>query len=209
MPPAPSPLPRRASRALASGLMIVLAAIFTALTATAQPAFAIPRHYRLERVGSSVGYEADFGKNKITGTIPVTEATLTLDFSSLRNCHVKVVLNAAAATANFPFAAQAMRGPLILDTRKHPTIRFVSTAVHPKGDGALIDGRITIRGVTRPMTLQAALYRQRGTAPGSLNRLQIRLKGKIRRSAFKADGWANMVGDTVRINIIADIKQQG
>ncbi|MDE3122884.1 MAG: YceI family protein [Paracoccaceae bacterium] len=208
MPPAPHQRPR-ALRTLASALPIVLAATLAALTATAEPARAIPRHYLLETAGSSVGYEADFGKDKIVGTIPVSMANLTLDFASLANCRVQVVLDAAAATANFPFAAQALRGPLVLDTARHPDIRFVSTAVHPKGDGALIDGNITIRGVTRPITLDAALYRQRGTAKGSLDRLQIRLKGTIQRDAFNADGWSSMVGNDVRIDIIADIREQG
>lgn len=168
---------------------------------------AAPRHYALETDASTVGYETDFGPDKITGTMPVTQADLTLDFDKLANCHVAVTLDAAKATASFPFAAQAMRGPMVLDTADHPQITFVSTAIHPTPTGATVDGTLTIRGVARPFTLVAELYRQNGTAVGDLTHLEIHLVGTVHRNDFGAIGWADMVGNDVRLNIVARIAQ--
>lgn len=184
-----------------------LLAAFLALIATAAAGF--PRHYVLKADTSTVGFETDLGPDKITGSMPVAKAALTLDFQSLANSHVSVALDAAKARASFPFAAQAMKGPLVLDVVKYPLITFDSTAVHATDTGATIDGTISIRGVSRPITLTAQLYRQRGTNPGELDHLAIQLTGVVHRSEFGADGWADMVGDDVRIDIMANIDRTG
>jgi polyisoprenoid-binding protein YceI len=46
-----------------------------------------------------------------------------------------------------------IRSAEILDLEKYPTIRFVSTGVREIGDKYLLDGDLTIRDVTRPVTL--------------------------------------------------------
>lgn len=186
-----------------------LPAVIVAFALTATAALAVPRHYAIETKTTSVGFEAAFGPDKITGTMPVAKAEVTLDFQSLAHCHLSVTLNPAKAKASFPFAAQAMKGPLVLDVKKYPVITFVSTAVHATNTGAIIDGKISIRGVTRPIKLTAELYRQRGTKPGELNHLAIRLKGVVHRGAFGANGWSGVVGDAVRINILANINRIG
>ena len=66
-------------------------------------------------------------------------------------------------------------------------------------------GLVTIRGVQQPMVLDAQIYRQKGTAAGDLSHLSIRLVGAVKRSDFGADGWADMVGDEVRLDILARI----
>jgi len=49
-----------------------------------------------------------------------------------------------------------LKSPDFLDVEQHPTITFTSTRVEPDGlDRALVHGDLTIRGVTRPVTLDA------------------------------------------------------
>ena len=85
------------------------------------------------------------------------------------------------------------------------TISFKSTSVKADGDGAAVQGNITIRGVTRPAALHAVIFRQQGSADGDLSHLTIHLTGAVARSDFGATGWADMVGDQVRLDIIARI----
>ena len=178
-----------------------------ALALCAAPVWAAPEAYHLQPDLSSVGFETDFGPDKITGTMPVTLADLTLDFAHVAASKVAVTLNAAGAQASFPFAAQAMRGPKVLDTAEFPEISFVSTEVKPDAQGATVTGNITIRGVTQPASFHAEIYRQQGTQDGDLSHLTIRLTGAILRSAFGAVGWHDMVGDEVRLNILARIER--
>jgi polyisoprenoid-binding protein YceI len=175
-----------------------------ALPGPVRPAAAEPVRYALEAERSEVGFEVAFGPDKITGTMPVAAADITLDFEQAANSRVSVRVDASGAQASFPFATQAMRGPKVLATGSFPSIAFVSREVRARGDGAQVRGDITIRGVTRPVTLQATLYRQR-EAPQDSSRLSILLTGAVRRSDFGADGWGDMVGDEVALRILARI----
>ena len=176
-----------------------------ALIALSGPLAAAPADYVLQPASSTVAFETDFGKDRISGRMPITQADLTLDFQSLANCKVAVTLDASGAEASFPFAAQAMKGPKVLDTGNHPHISFISTSVKSAGDGAKVSGWLTIRGVRQPVVLDAHIYRQKGTAAGDLSHLSIRLTGVVLRSTYGATGWADMVGDEVRLDILARI----
>lgn len=179
--------------------------ILAALILAAAPALAKPVSYLLEPDDSSVGFETDFGPDLITGAMPVKSATLILDFDAVSQSQIDVALDVAGAHASFPFAAQAMKGPKVLDAASFPEMSFRSTAIRRDGDGAQVDGDLTIRGVTRPVTLQANIFRQKGTEAGDLSQLTVQLTGSVRRSEFGATGWSDMVGDEVRLNIIARI----
>ena len=185
-------------------------ALFLALTLVAGlPALAAPIPYQYDAEGSIVGFEADFGTTPIRGQMPVADITLALDFDRVAASHVEVTLDAAAARANIPFATQAMTGDSVLATTDHPEIRFESTSVRPTETGAEITGRLTIRGVTRDATLAAVLYRAPGSDPGERDDLKILITGTVSRSAFGATGFPDLVGDEVRLKILAHIRRAG
>jgi polyisoprenoid-binding protein YceI len=165
--------------------------------------------YKLDSAASTVAFETDFGPDLITGSIPLTLADLRLDFDNVANSTVTVELDVTGAKASFPFAAQALKGPKVLDAKSHPRMSFTSTSVRRSGDGAEISGNLTIRGVTRPVTLTATMSRPKGSAPDDLSRLTLRLSGRVNRSDFGATGWSDMVGDEVRILITARIDAKG
>ena len=179
--------------------------LFLLLFVLASPAAAAPAAYVLEPEKSSVGFETDFGPDHISGQMPVLRADLVLDFDQVAACKVDVAVDVTGADASFPFAAQAMKGPKVLDAGRFPQITFVSTAVRAKGEGAEVDGILTIRGVARPVQMQAVIWRQKGHEAGDLSHLTVRLTGAVLRSAFGATGWADMVGDQVRLDIMARI----
>ena len=182
-----------------------IAALLLLLATAALPAHAAPMPYDLEPDQSSVGFETDFGPDRITGAMPVKSARLVLDFDQVANCVIDVSLDVANANASFPFAAQAMKGPKVLDATAFPEMTFRSTAIRRAVAGASVDGDLTIRGITRPVTLAASIYRQHGTDANDLSHLTVRLTGKVNRSDYGATGWSDMVGDEVRLTITARI----
>jgi polyisoprenoid-binding protein YceI len=177
--------------------------------AVAQASFAAQVAYALDASASTVAFETDFGPDQITGSIPLSEADLRLDFDNVANCTVSVELDVTGATASFPFAAQALKGPKVLDASTHPRMSFESTSVARAGEAAEVTGNLTIRGVTRPVTLKAEIFRPQGSAEGDRSRLTVRLTGRVNRSDFGATGWLDMVGDEVRIIITARIDAKG
>ena len=185
-----------------TALAITLAVMTAGLNTEAKAA---PASYVLEPQNSVVGFETDFGKDKISGQMPVTKADLTLDFANVAASRFAVTLDASGSNASFPFAAQALKGPKVLDTAEFPLITFVSTSVKANDKGAAVTGNMTIRGVTRPATMQAEIWRQKGQVEGDFSRLTIRLTGAMLRSDFGATGWSDMVGDQVRLDIVARI----
>lgn len=83
--------------------------------------------------------------------------------------------------------------------------RFVSTRVVANGENAKVTGNLTLNGVTRPVTLDAAFYGA-GKAPeqmGGKENVGFRATGSILRSQFGLGFGAPMVGDEVKLDISA------
>lgn len=173
---------------------------------TSAPLYAAPRSYVLDGAASTVGFIWKLGEDPVEGEMPVTSADLTIDLADVRHSSVTVELDATNVRAGFIFATQALKGPKMLDTDNYPHIRFQSTSVQKSGDGAQIDGLITIRGITRPFGLHARLFRPAGSDPDDFDQLQIILNGKISRKEFGATGWSDLVADDVELNINAHIR---
>ncbi|MFO1201641.1 MAG: YceI family protein [Tabrizicola sp.] len=184
--------------------ILALAALLLAL-----PVQAATVAYKMNPAESTVAFETDFGPDKITGSIPLEKADLKLDFANVTNCSVDVALDVTGAQASFPFAAQALKGPKVLAAKDHPRMTFESTSVKGAGEAAEVTGNLTIRGVTKPVTLKAQLFRPQGSNATDLDHLTVKLTGRVNRSDFGATGWADMVGDEVRIIITARIDAQG
>jgi len=168
-------------------------------------ATAAPLPYRLDTTRSTVAFTYDLQGRTTEGRMPVKSADIRIDLHEIGRSTVSVTLDARRARAGFIFATRAMKGPDILDTARHPEIRFRSTRIRGSLSAATVTGDLTLRGITRPVTLAAGLYRQRGTAPDDLDQLTVLMTGRISRSAFGATGFAGMVGDAISLRIIARI----
>ncbi len=182
--------------------LLILIMAFWAANGAAEPV-----RYVLESGKSTVGFTYQFSGNPTKGTMPITSADLTIDFAALEKSTVQVVLNVRKARGGFIFATEALRGKSVLDVATHPQIRFVSTQVSRSGNGAKIEGMVTVRGVTRPLTLKAGFYRLKGSNPADLSRLSILLTGTISRSDFGATGYPDLVGERIDLRIMARIRQ--
>ncbi len=185
-----------------------------AALAITRPATAGAVPYVLAPDGTSVGFTFDLSGVAQSGTMPIQSAEIRIDPNRLQDSSVTVVLNVANARTKLPFARGPMLSASVLDADSHPTIRFASTKVQLGesgriSDGAEITGDLTVRGVTRPVTLQANLYRQPGSAPDDLSALSIRLIGALDRHAFGASGYPDLVDDKVGLNIHAEIVRDG
>lgn len=168
-------------------------------------ACAAPEDYALDAALSSVRFSYEFDGREVTGRMPVSTAQMSLDLDNLPASRIEVTLDASAARAGFFFATQAMRGPQLLDAAHHPLIRFRSTQIRGDMRGATVTGALTLRGITRPMTLSAVLGRQPGSAPTDRSRLVVLLTGTIDRREFGASGYIGLVGPEIALRILAYI----
>ncbi|MTH99674.1 YceI family protein [Roseibium sp. RKSG952] len=204
-------IPEKEGSKIALSRRSVIAGI--ALLPVAQVAQAALSPYALVPSGTTVSFSFNLSGVAQTGTMPIQSANIRIDTNRLQNSRVDVVMNVAKARTKLPFAQMPMLSPSVLDAARFPTIRFVSTKIQlgPGGrisNGASITGNVTVRGVTRPITLQANLYRQSGSDVKDLDRLFIHLKGALNRHDFGASGYPDLVQDTVGLNIRAEILRQ-
>ncbi len=189
--------------------------LLTTLTCAllAPRAFAAPVPYALVHAGTLIAFTFSVAGTPQTGTMPVHSADVRVDRDRLQNSQASVVLDVAQAQTRLPFARGPMLGSSVLDAARFPTIRFESTRIHlgPNGrisGGATIAGDLTVRGITRPITFEAGLFRPAGTARDDLDRLSIRLTGALNRNDFGASGYADLVGPTVGLDIRAEIERK-
>jgi len=176
-----------------------------ALCLIATQTTAAPEAYRLDTERSSVGFTYRLGQAETAGTMPVRAAEMWIDLRNLHASRVTVTLDASRARAGVFFATEAMRGPQVLDTARHPLITFRSTRITGTLRAATVKGQLTVRGTTRPVTLTAGLYRQRGAPADELDHLTVLLTGQIDRHDFGASGFADLVGPLIDLRIVARI----
>lgn len=186
----------------------MLAGLFASL-ATAAPAQGQP--YALYSDGSRISFIFTTGSTRQTGTVPVATADIVVDTGNLTRSSATVTADIRRISADLPFVAQAIKSAELLDATNHPIVTFRSRRIRlgARGrisDGAEIDGDLTLRGVTRPITLQAQLTRPAGSAPDDLSVLYIQLNGSLSRRDFGAVGYAGMAGDRVDLDIRAEIR---
>lgn len=136
-----------------------------------------------------------------TGTITIGE--------DLAASSVTASIDARTLTTANAVRDGKIHGPDVLDVESHPTIDFASKALRLEGGGSrLLDGELTLRGVTRPVTLEVA-YRGTVTDVWGKERMGMTVTTEIRRSDFGAGEWGRvalagggfMVPDTVRVTM--------
>ncbi len=184
---------------------------FAAATAVlpALPAVAAPIAYRLDAARSSVGFGVQLGNDELVGTMPVRAADLNLDFNDVARSSVAVTLDAAQTKMGVFFATDAVRSADLLDVSRHPTIAFRSRSVRPGPTPAeaVVTGDVTIKGVTRPVTLNTLLTQERSTVGQDNPPITLNLKGSVNRLDFGLTAFQQFVGPRVTLDIRARIQR--
>ncbi|MGY0634893.1 YceI family protein [Luteimonas sp. A478] len=91
----------------------------------------------------------------------------------------------------------------LLDAGTHPEAVFTSRSVEPLSDTrARIHGELTLRGVTRPVTLEATLNAlKRHPMPPFRRTAGFSAVGMLSRADFGISAWPGVIGDLVELRI--------
>lgn len=177
--------------------------------------------YTIDPAHTSILFRVDhLGFSNYTARFKKATAQLQFDPNDLSASNVTVVVDAKSLETDFPDPAKLdfnaeLLGEAWLNGAKYPEITFRSTSVEPTGARTMrINGELTLRGVTRPMVLEARFnggYRGHPMDPNA--RIGFSAKGVLKRSEFgitygiPAPGTTMGVSDEV--NVIVETEFSG
>ena len=179
-----------------------LSAALILATSVAAPALAAPETFNIEPTHTfprfsynHLGYSIQLSRfDKTSGKVIFDKAAktgsvdITIDTKSV---------STGAATFN-----EHIQGEDFLDTAKHPTATFKSTKVVFEGDKpASIEGNLTLKGVTKPVTLTVTSFHTMPHPMVKKDAIGANAYTTVKRTAFNMGKNAPYVGDEVRIDI--------
>jgi polyisoprenoid-binding protein YceI len=200
---------------------LVLAALLAAapIAVLAQPASPMARAdpavvqagaYALEPVHSRVLFKlSHLGFTTWYGDFTGASGSLALDPRNPAASHVEVTLPTASVSTTNAKLDTELKAPDWLDADKFPTAVFVSRKVTPTGpDRALIEGDLTLHGITKPVTLEATFHGAGVNPLSHAYTVGFDATGKFNRSDFAVAKYVPMVGDEVTLIISAAFERK-
>ncbi len=142
----------------------------------------------------------------VRGKFDSVEGELELDEAHPLNSHGEIRVAASSLSTGIQMRDDHLRSADFLDVEHHPTIVARVAKIEPRGDRYRVATDLAIRGLTRPLVLNAKFL---GIYPGMRGgrRVGFALSGTIARKvwglnwnvALEAGGW--LVGEDVRVEV--------
>lgn len=172
--------------------------------------------YGVDASHSRVGFKVKhYGISTVTGSFDRYNASFDFDPDTEKLGSVIATIEAASINTGTSGRDDHLRSPDFFGVEKDSTIVFKSTEIAPLKDGkTTIKGDLTIRGVTRPVVLEAE-YGGAITDPRGNSRVAFSARGMINRKDFGVnwskvmDNGGLVVSDEVQLVIeVEGIKQK-
>ncbi|HTV60444.1 MAG TPA: YceI family protein [Verrucomicrobiae bacterium] len=108
---------------------------------------------------SKIEFHASATFMKVNGIFHEWQANLKMPSGKLDDASLDMEIQAASVKTGSGMKDKEVKGRKFFDVEAHPTIRFVSTRVMagPDPDRYLMDGDLTLRGVTKPVSVILSL----------------------------------------------------
>jgi polyisoprenoid-binding protein YceI len=144
----------------------------------------------------------------VKGRIADVTGTIYMDEKNPQNSSVEATLKAASLDTRTDQRDQHLRSADFLDAEKYPEIKFQSTRIQGDKDSFKLTGDLTIRDVTKPITLDVEFE---GTTkdPWGNERVGFSATGKIDRREFgltwnqALESGGVLVGNDIKISLEA------
>lgn len=154
------------------------------LLAIAAPAIADTATYKIDPEHTNVEFEIDHLFSRIRGRFAGFEGALRFDPKSHSAKDAKLTVQVESLNTLVEKRDAHLLSPDFFAAEEHPTIQFRSTTIrHVAGQNYRMDGEITIREQTRPISLDVEYL---GTAadPWGAIRAGFTVRGQLNRQDF-------------------------
>lgn len=158
--------------------------------------------YTIDPAHTSVGFDVGhFGLSRVQGRFNKLSGSLQIDAKDLTKSSVKVVIEAASIDTNVAPRDNHLRSADFFEVEKYPEIRFESTRIKRKGNGYVADGNLTMKGVSKPVSIE---FRQYGPIKDPWGATRIGVVAEpltLRRTDFGINYDTSTVSDDVVVRL--------
>ena len=160
----------------------------------------------IDRSHSTVGFTVrHLMVSKVRGTFSEFDGAIEIGESPLDSSVTATIALESIDTKDAQRDAH-LRSHDFFETEAYPTMTYRSTAVHQSGDDFVVDGELTLHGVTRPVQL-ALEFNGVSSDPWGGTRAGFSATTEINRRDFgiditlPLDGGGVVVGDKVKVEL--------
>jgi polyisoprenoid-binding protein YceI len=186
----------------AAAAIPVLAQMPTTVPGARDPSRLKAGTYTVDSAHTQVMWRVNhLGFNDYFGIFGDAKGTLTLDPAKPTAATVQIEIPVASVVTSNAELTEHLKKPEFFDAAKFATATFKSTSVAVDGTSAKISGDLTIKGVTKPVVLDAQFS---GAGVGPMNKkdtIGFHAETKIKRSDFGISYGVPFVPDEVPLQI--------
>ncbi|MGA3295409.1 MAG: YceI family protein [Candidatus Acidiferrales bacterium] len=167
----------------------------------AVPSFAATTTWQIDPMHTNAQFTVrHLGISNVQGEFTKISGTVMLDDTDISKSSVSVTIDATSIDTRVSRRDDDLKSEHFLNVAQFPTITFQSTKVAQSGNGLAVTGNLTIRGVTKEVTLDVTGPTAPVKAMGGLRR-GAAASTKINRQDFGVSADPGMVGDELAIQI--------
>lgn len=165
------------------------------LLALALPGLASAADYAVQPAASKLGFSGSFQGQSFDGSFGKWTAAISYDAAKLASSKFDVQVDLSSAKTGDKDRDGALPGSDFFNAAKFPQAHFVTTGFRQNGAQVIADGNLTLRGVTKPVSL-TVVFKPQGTGA------TLDVSGAVKRLDFGVGG-----GDYADTSVIAnDVK---
>lgn len=155
--------------------------LLSLLLALALPVAASAADYTVQPAQSTLGFSSNFQGQSFDGSFGKWTAVISYDAAKLASSKFDVTVDVTSAKTGDSDRDGALPGADFFDAAKFPQAHFVTTGFRQNGAQVVADGNLTLRGVTKPVSLNVS-FKPAGSGAtldvdGALKRLDFGVGG--------------------------------
>jgi len=139
------------------------------------------------------GHSIEFKSKDPSGSFKTMEGEIDFDEKNLDACKFNLKIDVSSINTGNGMMNKKAQIEEWFNAKKYPEIKFKSTKVEKKGSDYAITGDLTMKGVTKSITIPA-------TMTSSGNKIVFKGTFKVNRLDFKVGHKSDTVPDEMKIN---------
>ncbi len=184
-------------KTLSLGLTITLASSVT---------LAAPVDYKIDPTHTATVFSWNhFGFSTPSANFTNIQGVIKVDNEKPANSSVEVTIPLSSVNTNVAALDKEFQEEAWFNAAKYPNITFKSTKVETKDKKHFkITGNLTVKGVTKPVVLNAILNKQGEHPMAKVPAIGFNATTSFDRSAFGIGNYVPNVGDKITVNITTE-----